>query len=206
MEYIIKYFNDSEKLINDNLINAQLNDVTTMLNLITEEDIIFTYETQQRKGKSISEALLKLFHENLLDMGWESELPIFRPENNKSPDKYWSFNFYKSNVTLDINFQHSGSIVKNLVKSVLSSNKHDKEKNIHSNLSIIITATSEMKKTGGFDNAIADFDRYDESITILEKIVTSPLILIGLKAPKTFKIEHEKINNKNIGVIKEIDY
>ena len=68
----------------------------------------------------------------------------------------------------------------------------------------IITVTEDMKQKGGFDGAIGTFEKYLDYLKPLSTVLTSPIFLIGISAPKTFYIKHEK--NERGSKIGEIEY
>ena len=79
------------------------------------------------------------------------------------------------------------------------------EKAYQTKFGIIITATKELKEKGGFDSAIGTFEGYCNHLKVLMNQLTIPIVIIGLKAPKTFEIMHEQEGNRKIGYIKKIN-
>ena len=58
-----------------------------------------------------------------------------------------------------------------------------------------------MKKAGGFDGAIGTYEKYVEYLKPLNNILTTPLLIIGLKKPETFHINVQTMDKKKIGTV-----
>ena len=56
-------------------------------------------------------------------------------------------------------------------------------------MGVIITATNKMKKNGNFDSAIGSFEDFQQYFKPYNSLVTTPIVLIGLNEPETFKID-----------------
>ena len=115
----------------------------------------------------------------------------------------WRLDFAKEDVAIEVAFNHGGNVSWNLIKPVLSSELNHVQKAIQTKVGIIIAATDEMKKAGGFDGAVGSYEKYVEYLKPLNNILTTPLMIVGLLPPKTFEIVQEDINGKKIGHIKE---
>ena len=48
-----------------------------------------------------------------------------------------------------------------------------------------------MKKMGNFDSAIGTFEKFQEYFKPYNNLITVPIVLIGLCAPETFKIDKD---------------
>jgi hypothetical protein len=177
---------------------------SSVLSSISEEDIIEHFNNQVRKAKSISEAINRLIDERLVAKGWNAQSPIFKePAYVDMRSSTWTLDFAKESIAVEVAFNHAGSIAWNMIKPVLSSELNHVEKAIQTKMGIIVSATSEMKKVGGFDNAIGYYEKFVEYVKPLNNLLTTPVLLVGLEAPETFSIEHKK-NSKGTkyGVIR----
>lgn len=56
-----------------------------------------------------------------------------------------------------------------------------------------------MKYAGGFDGATGSYEKFLQYLPPLNNIPTVPMIIIGLTAPDTFRIEHYSENRKTYG-------
>jgi hypothetical protein len=90
------------------------------------------------------------------------------------------------------------------MKPVLASELNHVEKAIQTRMGVIITATDNLKKLGGFDSAVGSFEKYKSYLRPFNAIITVPLVLIGLEAPTSFFVNHTKINKKTFGAIEII--
>ena len=89
-------------------------------------------------------------------------------------------------------FNHGEAIAWNLIKlSMAAENNYvRKETDIGEGIGIYVCATAEMKKLGGFDGAVGEFEKVLKYLDPLNSKIIRPMIIVGLLPPKTFKIEH----------------
>lgn len=178
------------------------NEILQIISNITDQMIIDVHsEKFINTNKSLSMAINYLLKQQFKASEWSSESYIFK--GNKYKNNAWRLDFAKSNISIEVAFNHSGTIAWNLMKPVLASELNHVEKAIQTKVGVIITATNEMKITGGFDSAIGTFEKYIDHLLPLNSQLTVPIIIIGLKKPKTFYIEpYKSNNNKTLGKIK----
>lgn len=180
------------------------NELFEVLESINDDDIINSFENQQRKAKSISEAINKLIDKRLVEKGWNRQSPIFKDtaySDRGRQSSTWTLDFAKETIAIEVAFNHGGNVAWNLIKPVLSSELNHVEKAIQTKVGIVITATMEMRDKGGFDGAIGTFEKYVEYLKPLNDLLITPLMIIGLKKPETFYIEHQMVNGKKVGKI-----
>lgn len=144
-----------------------------------------------KRGKSLSRAINDLLYNKFVELGWHPESPIFN-DNRYDGKSHWRLDFAKDTLSVEVGFNHSGSIAWNLLKPVLASELNHVEKAIQTKIGIIITATDELRDAGGFDGAIGTFSQYVRYLLPLSGKLTTPLIIIGIKAPESFKITQKK--------------
>ncbi len=170
------------------------NEVKRVLDKITDEDIIVKHLeilTTQKETKSISKAINQLIKERLTDLHWNAESPIFADPNYDGSDGIWRLDFAKGDIAIEVAFNHGGNCSWNLIKPVLSSELNHVTKAIQTQAGIIICATNAMKVAGGFDGAVGSYEKYCEYLEPLNNILTTPLLVVGLEPPTTFKIVHQ---------------
>lgn len=109
-----------------------------------------------------------------------------------------------SGISIEVAFNNAGSAAWNLIKPVIASELNHVKKNIQTSLGIVIAATEELKKSGGFDSTVGTFEHYTKMLVPMRDIITVPMLIIGLEAPKTFKISQESRNGKLYGRIEMI--
>lgn len=162
-------------------------EVLTAIKSISDTSIINEFNKSPRKSiKSISEPINHLVKKKLVAVHWKAESPIFK-DNDYTGDT-WRLDFAKSEISIEVAFNHASVISWNLLKPVLASELNHVEKAIQTSAGIIICATEEMKKAGNFDSAVGTFEKYIQHLKPLYNQLTSPLLIIGIEAPKTFRI------------------
>jgi hypothetical protein len=155
---------------------------------ITDEEIQATHEMRCSKQKSISRAINLLLHNRLETKGWNPESAIFN-----DPDYLqarWRLDFAKENISIEVAFNHGEAIAWNLMKPVLSSELNHVEKESQTRIGVVIMATEAMKKAGGFDSAVGTYEKAIRYLKPLQNQLSCPMVLIGLEAPKSFRINH----------------
>lgn len=169
---------------------------------ISDEMIIERFEQKHSKQKSISRTINELLKEKLIEFGWEDESFIFQNPNYKGDT--WRLDFAKENISIEVAFNHGSVIAWNLLKPVLASELNHVEKAIQTKIGVVICAMNEMKISGGFDSTVGSFEKFLDYFNPLNNQLSVPILLIGLKAPKTFYIRHEKVENMEVGRIIKI--
>jgi hypothetical protein len=184
---------------------TQWNEVTSAIESITDDDIVTEFVEGGRTNKSLSVVINRLLHQRLTALGWAPESPIFAEEQHLSGEKgRFRLDFAKGVVSVEVAFNHGEAAAWNLLKPVLASELNHVKKAIQTEAGIIITATEEMKAAGGFDSAVGTYEKYVNYLRPLNDVLTVPLAVIGLKAPRTFRIVHLQETNRKIGHVELI--
>ncbi len=167
---------------------------------ISDTNIVEAFEKQQAhrkvKGKSISKAINDLLKTRFSELGWKSESRLFQGEEFGSA---WALDFTKTHVSVEVGFNHGSDAAWNVLKPTLASQLNHIEKEVQTDLGVIIAATPEMKEAGGFDGAIGTTETYKKILIAMQQLVTVPIVIIGLLPPRTFRIEvdvHENDDGK----------
>ena len=181
---------------------------------ITDEELIGEY-TSGKSRMSISEAINRLIDRNLVMKNWTPQSAIFQGEEYS--DKKWRLDFSKriaqpqkgiTGMAVEVAFNHGEAIAWNLMKPVLAAeiNQVETETNIGSGVGVYICATADLKESGGFDGAVGEYEKVLRYLNPMFQKLTAPLIILGLEAPKTFKIVKTKdsITKKTSGSIVRI--
>ncbi len=198
-------------------------DVIEAIENVTEERLIShfksNYEDLGKSKKSLSESINQTLKVELTAAGWRSEARIFR--DAEFGDGKWRLDFAKAakipesdsrpygdqaetGISIEVGFNHSGSIAWNLLKPVLASELNHVEKDIQTSVGIVITAKRNLQKAGGFDGAIGVFEDYVSHLVPLRDVLTVPILVIGLEAPETFRISQTKKGNVTFGHVELI--
>lgn len=181
----------------------QFSDLMTIISNITDDMLIQRHESYgidniESTPKSLSKAINELLKFEFESFGWQSESGIF--QDTRYTGDTWRLDFAKDDISVEVGFNHSSVIAWNLIKPVLASELNHVEKAIQTKIGVIITATNELKRKGGFDNAIGTYEKYLDYLPPLGTLLASPLLIIGLEPPETFYIEQfQQAPRKKIG-------
>ena len=209
MEYKLEQHRHGLTVANDHNFKKDFEEFLDVITSITDQDIIdeFNKKTNTRSNsnrvltKSISDAINKLIDERLTQKAWSRQSRIFGDRRFK--DMRWTLDFAKQTngigtFCVEVVFNNAGSLGWNLLKPVLACEQNHVEKAIETKIGIIVLATKEMKVAGGFDNTVATFDDAPLYLSAMSNIISAtPIVIIGLCAPKSFKIEHYEANYGN---------
>ncbi|WP_236634038.1 MULTISPECIES: BglII/BstYI family type II restriction endonuclease [unclassified Exiguobacterium] len=190
-------------LKNDAAFTEIWSEIHDIIQSISDDAIIKKFEEKYAsKNKSLSKALNELFKSEFLKRGWASESPIFQDRDYS--ENVWRLDFAKDNISLEVGFNHSGTIAWNLLKPVIASELNHVEKAIQTRVGVIICATQRLQRAGNFDNAIGTFEKYVHHLKPLNTQLTVPIVIIGLEAPETFRIaEYLNENGEKRGRVEE---
>ena len=215
MRYQIHQHRFGLDIINsDPKLSALWADIVRTLSGITDERIIEEYNLSSN-AMSISAAINNLIHQDLQSLGWTPQSAIF--QGSEYAGKSWRLDFAKtantessgkSGIAVEVAFNHGEAIAWNLLKPVLAAeiNHVDTETDIGVGVGVYICATEELKEAGAFDSAVGEYEKVLRYLNPLFSKLTVPMIIVGLEAPETFKVEKTKntITGKNKGTIIKI--
>ncbi len=174
--------------------------------------------------KSISIAVNTLLKQKLIASGWLAESAIFQDPYYQEGTR-WRLDFSKqisrnteikasgttapiTGIAVEVAFNHGEAIAWNLLKPVLASelNHLEKETNIGTGIGVVICATEALKNAGGFDGAVGSYEKMLRYLAPMQNQLSTPLLIVGLEAPETFKIEivRNKGTNQKHGEIRDI--
>jgi hypothetical protein len=207
MKFETTYHRNADAVILSNQdIKKDYDEIIEVINSISDLDLITEFErrkTERSNIKSLSEPINFLIDERLVAKGWDRQSQIFREEEySKKGQTAWRLDFAKNTISVEVGFNHGEAISHNLIKPVLSSELNHVEKSIQTKMGVIITATDELKKYGGFDSAVGSYEKYKSYLRPFNNILTTPIVLIGLKLTSKFIIEQKTIDRSTRGFIK----
>ena len=209
MKFETTYHRNADAVIMSNVdIKEDYDEIIEVIESITDLDLITEFErrkTERSNIKSLSEPINFLIDERLSSKGWDRQSQIFREEEySKKRETAWRLDFAKRTISVEVGFNHGEAISHNLIKPVLESELNHVEKSIQTKLGVIITATDELKKFGGFDGAVGSYEKYKSYLRPFNYLLTSPIVIIGLKLPNSFIIEQKTIERSTRGFIKYV--
>jgi len=184
-------------------------EVLSAINSISDEKIRLKHTSiqNQESTKSLSKAINQLLDSELKSRGWKDQSGIFGTEEyQEATGSTWTLDFSKgtklesgeiSGIAIEVAFNHAEAAAWNLTKPMLAAEINDVrvQTNIGEGVGIVIVASSDLKKNGAFDGAIGDFSRYEKTLKAMRNTLTVPILLIGLAAPKTFRVQARSQKN-----------
>ena len=202
MEFVAHSFRHAEAILSQPEFRPLMEELSAAIHSISDDDIIASFHSTPHTAKSISRDINNLLKNRLEGSGWASESPIF--QNDEYDDKRWRLDFAKERISVEVAFNHGEAIAWNLIKPVLASELNHVQKAIQTEIGVIICATADLKSAGGFDNAVGEYEKFLRYLIPLQDLLTVPLLIIGLKAPRTFKVTGTRINGRTVGTIELI--
>ena len=200
MRYKLKSYRYGELILNnEDKYKDKWLELLETIESITDNEIITAHEANVRIPKGLSVALNKVIKEKLIAIGWKAESKIFNDEEYSN--KSWRLDFANENISIEVAFNHGEAIAWNLVKPTIASELNHVQKEIKTDIAIVICATKKLKTLGGFDGATGEFEKFERYLDPLRGLLTVPMVIIGLESPQTFKIIHKKVDGKNQGII-----
>lgn len=179
-------------------------EICDALDAVTDTQIILEYDGIERASKkSISQPINRLIKREMVSRGWEAESYIFADRYYQVDERgrssgIWRLDFAKDKLAVEVAFNHRSDISWNLLKPTLSSELNHVPKAIQTEAGVIITATRDMKRAGGFDNAVGTFEDYVAYLKPMYHVLTVPLVIIGLEAPTSFRIAQRKVQRLRV--------
>ena len=201
MEFITHSFRHAEVILNQGDYRSNYEELVKAIEEISDADIIASFNSWRSPAKSISRDINELLKIRLEKSGWSAESAIF--QNPEFDDKRWRLDFAKQGISIEVAFNHGEAIAWNLLKPVLASELNHVQKAIQTEIGIVVCATAELKSAGNFDGAVGEFEKFLRYLQPLQDVLTVPMLIIGLKAPKTFRVVGEKVDGKVRGLIVE---
>jgi hypothetical protein len=202
MEYVLNQHRHGLTISSEGILKNDFEEFLSVIKDITDHDLIEKFneeceiknESNRTLTKSISGVINSLIDERLVKKGWSRQSPIFGDKRFR--EMRWTLDFAKETngvgtFCVEVVFNNAGSLGWNLLKPVLACEQNHVEKAIETKIGIIVLATKEMKSAGGFDNTVATFEDAPLYLSAMQNIISAtPIVIVGLCAPKTFKIEH----------------
>ncbi len=203
MKFVTKSHKQGDIILNESRYVSLFEEVKEVILGISEEDIKQRHQGKYSRKMSLSYAINDLLKERFSQRGWMKEAPIFQDKN--FTDNKWRLDFSKGTISIEVGFNHGEAIAWNLIKPVLASELNHVQKAIQTEVGILICATKNLKMSGAFDGAVGEFEKICRYLVPLDRILTVPMLIIGLEAPETFKLLKIKKLGRNIGTIVPTD-
>jgi len=206
MKYKLEQHRHGLTVANDGTYKSDFDEFLSVITGISDQDIIdeFTQKINQQNNSkrvlpvSISDSINKLINKRLTQKGWSRQSRIFGDKRFKN--MRWTLDFAKQTngvgtFSAEVVFNNAGSLGWNLLKPVLACEQNHVEKAIQTRIGIIVLVTKAMKVAGGFDGTVATFEDAPFYLSAMSNIISAtPIVIVGLCAPVSFKIERYDVN------------
>lgn len=200
MKYKIQAHRYGDVILAQEGFSRLYKEIKDVISDISDLDIVQKQQEKYSNKMSLSYAINDLLKDGFTAKGWSKESPIFQQDGYMTDNK-WRLDFAKDSVSIEVGFNHGEAIAWNLLKPVLASELNHVKKAIQTKVGVMICATEALKKAGGFDGAVGEFEKVCRYLIPLNNVLSVPMIIIGLEAPDSFKVTKRKVNGRNIGEI-----
>lgn len=206
MKFDIYSYNNALEIIEmDSDLLISWHELKDLIENISENDVIANFRTKLLDGvktKSISKSLTQSISSILIENKWEKDAAIYLNGNYKGEN--WKLDYFKNEIGIVIGINHTSGIAWNLIRPSLAAEKSNILKALNTRFSVIITIQESLRKDGGFDNAIATYEKTIDYLLPFYKIITKPLIVVGLGNLENHAISYYvDFEGKKIGKIIE---
>jgi hypothetical protein len=197
--------------------DAELQEVLDVIGGISDADLRSLFDSKAKKkaaggkksDKSLAPVINELLRRRLAPKGWKTESPIFKGaeygdtpirggSTRRSRKNPWRLDFAKGSISIEVAFNHGEAIPWNLLKPVIAGELNHVEKQIQTEFGVIICATADLKKKGNLDGAVGEYEKFLKYLKPLRNFLTIPLLVVGLEAPTTFRIDSESRKAVNV--------
>lgn len=210
MEFVLHSHRHALAIVKEDEFKTDWSGFCSAVSSISDADIIRYFKKPKgRKAKSISEAINALIDKRLVAAGWNRQSPIFGDE--RFQDKRWTLDFAKlgsalgkGGFSVEVAFNHGEGTAWNLIKPVLASELNHVKKAVQTEIGVVVMATEGLKTAGGFDGAVGTFEKTQGFLEAMRNVLSIPIVLVGLNAPKTFRIKHTKRGIRTRGSVELI--
>lgn len=200
MKFITQSHREGDILLAQERYKDLYKEITDVISSISDNDIKSKHKRKYDNKMSLSYAINDLLKDRFIQKGWLEEAPIFQDADYDKESK-WRLDFAKDSISIEVGFNHGEAIAWNLLKPVLASEMNHVKKAIQTKIGVVICATAALKVAGAFDGAVGEFEKICKYLIPLDRILTVPMVIIGLKPPETFMVIKKKVKGRNIGII-----
>jgi hypothetical protein len=198
VEYVIHSHKHALEVLETPRCKRLFDEVVDVIASITDDEIVDQFQSM-KPSKSLSKAINARLKVRFVEKGWRAESPIFQSQDYQS--RKWRLDFAKDRISIEVAFNHGEAISWNLLKPVMASELNHIEKAITTEVGIVICVTGAMKSAGNFDSAVGEFEKFLRYLPPMQAVLPTPILLIGLDAPKAFIVRGGVIGNRNIGAV-----
>lgn len=199
MELLTHAHRYADAIINqDPYLFQRFREFTWALTSISDQDLIADFHqkkdihaTRGTSFKSLTPSINDLLKQRMATVpGWACEVDIFNDTTGMVVNTEWRLDFACADgFAVEVAFNHGEAIAWNLLKPVLASELNHVQKALQTRLGIYVCATEAMKRAGNIDSASGSFEKVQRYLRPMMNQLTTPMMLIGIDAPRTFYID-----------------
>lgn len=185
-------------ITSDSDLAFRYNEFVETLEEISDNDLMndfknkkASYAARGTNFKSISHSINSILKERMdKKQGWKSEVDIFNADSAVLGNTQWRLDFACDNgLAVEVAFNHGEAIAWNLIKPCLSSELNHVQKAFQTKVGVYVCATDAMKVAGNFDSASGSYEKVLRYLPPMMNQLTTPMMIIGLTPPATFRID-----------------
>lgn len=185
-------------IAHDAYLRERYREFTGVIEDISDEDLIHDFCEQKEKHakrrtnfKSLTPSINRLLKQRMMQIpGWECEVDIFNDTAGVIGNTEWRLDFAcEAGFAVEVAFNHGEAIAWNLLKPVLASELNHVQKAVQTKMGIYVCATEAMKLDGNIDRASGSYEKVQRYLMPMMNQLTTPMMLIGIDAPETFRID-----------------
>lgn len=195
MQYRLHAHRHADVLVRSRGFSREWNELLLVLNSISDRDLVEIHRKEYAKQKSISKAVNHLIDERLSHIsGWKRQAVIFTA--SEELDVGWKLDFAKKGLSVEVGFNHGEAAAWNLIKPLFASEVSHLAKEVDAEIGVVVAATEDLRLNGGFDGTVGTFEKYVSYLEAFRPLLTVPMMIVGLEAPRSFKVRHQMSNGK----------
>ena len=194
-----------------------------VISSVTDDDLKAAFRAlgakragRRKEGqKSLSHAINEVLRKKLQALGWESEPPLFAKDKAGLGPNGWKLDFVRRkpdsvggqkgcSYAVEVAFNHSEAAAWVLTKLALACEPTSMAKEVEATVGILVVMQADLKRAGNFDSACCAYNRYLHTIEVMNDLLRAPLIVVGLGAPRTFRLKGHPRGVRIVGVIEDV--
>ena len=122
----------------------------------------------------------RLIEKRLSELGWETQVPVIPAEDGRGPVPYWSMDFVKDRIGVEVSFNNAGVLPQNLLRMSVKAESHLLDPAEMIRLGILIVATGELKAWSRMDSTVHTFEQVRRVLRYVTFSVPTPMVVVGL--------------------------
>jgi hypothetical protein len=135
----------------------------------------------------------KLIRTKLVNLNFESQIYVFkgrkltaneRKASNSSEEAsvpYWSMDFKKDRVGVEISFNNAGALAQNLLRLSVMSESKLLDRSDQIKLGVLVVATEELRLWGGMDDTVITLEQVRKILPHITFSIPTPIAIVGMK-------------------------